>query len=189
MDHVGGQAPARLVVVRIDALALIDGEARMPPVPHDFHQTRADLFPCQQRFDELVPEQLHDPDRIGARDGNQGAFRRNQAIGDQTVKMRMKPGGFVSLGLQGRNHAGQGAALVGGLLEELLDGGIEALVQQSEQLAVILEAKPEHLGDGHDVLADGKIARDLLVDMPGKQQGALLVAGGTKAPAPATTGK
>ena len=189
MDHVAGQPLAGLVVVGIDALSLEDGEARMPPIPHDFHQTRGDLFPCQQRFDELVPEQLHDPDRIGARDGDQGAFRKNQAIGDQTVKMRMKPGGFVSIGLQGGDHAGQGVALVGGLLEELLDRAIEALAQQAEQLAVLFEAEPEHLGDGHDVLADREIAQDLLIDVLGKQQGALLVAGGTKAPSAATIGQ
>jgi hypothetical protein len=35
-------------------------------------------------------------------------------------------------------------------------------------------------------LADGEIAQDLLVDMLGKEQGALLVAGGTKTPSPAT---
>ena len=44
MDHVAGQAPARLMVVRIDPLALIDGEARMPPIPHDFHQAGGRSF-------------------------------------------------------------------------------------------------------------------------------------------------
>ena len=87
MDYVAGQALTRLMVVRIDALALIDGEARMPPIPHDFHQAGGDLFACQERLDEFVAEQFHNPDRIGARDGDQRAIRGNQAIGDQTVKM------------------------------------------------------------------------------------------------------
>ena len=188
INHVAGQPLAGLVVVGIDALSLEDGEARMPPIPHDLHQAGRGLFPCQQRFDELVPEQLHDPDRIGARDGDQGALRRNQAVRDQTVKVRMKPGGFVSIGLQGGDHAGQGVALPGGLLEELLDRGIEALPQQAEQLAVVLEAEPEHFGDGHNVLADGEIAQDLLVDMLRKEQGTLLMAGGTETPSSATIG-
>jgi len=40
-----------------------------------------------------------------------------------------------------------------------------------------------------DVLADREIAQDLLIDVLGKQQGALLVAGGTKAPSAATIGQ
>jgi hypothetical protein len=77
MDHVAGQALARLMVVRIDALAVKDGEARVPPAVQDFHQTRRDLIPCQQGLYELVAEQLHDPDRIGARDGDKRALGRN----------------------------------------------------------------------------------------------------------------
>ena len=42
----------------------------MGPILHDFDQAGADLFPCPQSLDELVPKQLHDVDRIGARDGN-----------------------------------------------------------------------------------------------------------------------
>jgi hypothetical protein len=62
------------------------------------------------------------------------------------------------------------------MLEELLDGGVEALAQEAEQLAVVLEAEAEHLGDGNDVLADGKVAQNLFVDALCKEQGALLVA-------------
>ena len=160
----------------------------MDPILHDLDQTRGDLFPCEQRLDELVAEQLHERERIRARDGNKGSIRRNQAVGYQAVQMGMKPGGFVSIGLQGGDHAGQGVALVGGLLEELLDRAIEALAQQAEQLAVVLEAEPEHFGDGHNVLADGEIAQDLLVDMLRKEQGALLMAGGTETPSSATIG-
>jgi len=82
----------------INLLALMESLPRMPPILHDFHQTRGDFFPCQQRLDELAPEQLHDLDRIRVRDGDQRALRRNQAIGHQTMKMRMKPGGIVSAG-------------------------------------------------------------------------------------------
>jgi len=39
-----------------------------------------------------------------------------------------------------------------------------------------LETEAEHLGDGDDILADGNCAQDLLLDVLGKQQGALLVA-------------
>ena len=62
------------------------------------------------------------------------------------------------------------------MLEELLDGGVEALAQKAEQFAVVFEAQPQHLGDGDDVLADGEIAQNLFVDVLGKQQGALLMA-------------
>ena len=117
MDHVAGQALACVMVVRIDPLALIDGEAWMPPILHDFHQAGRDLFPCQERLDEFVAEQLHNLDRIGARDGDKRAIRGNQAIGDQTVKMRVKPGGIISVALQGRDHPREGAAILGGILE------------------------------------------------------------------------
>jgi len=39
-------------------------------------------------------------------------------------------------------------------------------------LAVVLEAEAQHFGNGDDVLADGEIAEDLLVDVLGKEQGA-----------------
>jgi hypothetical protein len=44
-----------------------------------------------------VQDFLHDLDRIRVRDGDQRALRRNQAIGDQTVKMEMRPGGIVGM--------------------------------------------------------------------------------------------
>ena len=105
------------------------------------------------------------------------------------MKMRMKPGGIITVALQGGDHAGEGAAIPGGILEEILDGGVEALAQQAEEPAVVLEAQAQHLGNGDDILADGEIAQDLLVDMLGKEQGALLMAGGTKTPSPATIGQ
>jgi hypothetical protein len=42
-----------------------------------------------------MPEQLHEADRIRAPDGGQRANRGNQALGDQTVKMRVKPAGIM----------------------------------------------------------------------------------------------
>jgi len=98
----------------------------------------------------------------------------------------MKPRWVVTIGLQGSGHAGEGAAIAGGILEELLDGGIEALAQEAEELAVVLEAEAQHFGNRDNVLADGEIAEDLLVDVLGKEQGALLVAGGTKTSSAAT---
>jgi hypothetical protein len=32
----------------------------MDPILHDFNQAGRDLFPSEQRLDELVPEQLHE---------------------------------------------------------------------------------------------------------------------------------
>jgi len=60
--------------------------------------------------------------------------------------------------------------------EEFLDGGVEALAQQAEEIAVVLEAEAQHPGDGDGVLADGKVAQDLFVDVLGKEEGTLLVA-------------
>jgi hypothetical protein len=92
------------------------------------------------------------------------------------MKVGMKPGGIITVALQRGDHAGEGAAITGGILEELLDGGVEALAQQAEELAVVLEAEAEHLGDGDDVLADGEVAQHCFVDVLGEEQGALLVA-------------
>ena len=148
----------------------------MNPILHDLDQARRDLFPCEQRLDELVPEQFHDADRIRTGDGDKRAVRRNQPVGEQTMEVRMKAGGIVTVALQGGDHAGDGAAVTGGILEEFLDGGVEALAQEAEQLAVVLEAKAEHFGDGHDVLAHGEVAQHLFVNVLGKEQGALLMA-------------
>src|SRR3990172_11541099 len=107
----------------------------MDPVLHDLDQARGDLFPCEQRLDELVPEQLYEADRIRERNGDKRSFRGNKALGDQTVEMGMKPGGIVTIALQRGDHAGDGAAIAGGMLEEFLDRDVEALAQQAEQLA------------------------------------------------------
>jgi hypothetical protein len=90
--------------------------------------------------------------------------------------MGMKTAGILTVGLQGSDHAGDGAAIAGGILVQLLDAGVETLAQQAEELAVVLEREAEHLRDGDDVLADREVAQDLLVDVLGKEQGALLVA-------------
>jgi hypothetical protein len=148
----------------------------MDPVPHDLDQARRDLFPCEQRLDELVPEQLHEAERIRARNGDKRSSRGNKALGDQTVEMGMKAGGIVTVALQRGDHAWEGAAVPGGILEELLDGGVEALAQQAEQLAVVLETQPQHFGDGYDVLADREVSQNLFVDVLGKEQGSLLMA-------------
>jgi hypothetical protein len=148
----------------------------MDPILHDFDQAWRDLFACQERLDELVAEQVHEADRIRTGDGNQRTIRGSEAVGDQAVQMRMKPGGIIAVALQRGDHAGEGAAIAGGILEELLDGGVEALAQQAEQLAVILEAEAQHLGDGDDVLADREAAQDFFVDVLGEEEGAFLVA-------------
>jgi hypothetical protein len=90
--------------------------------------------------------------------------------------MRMKPGGFVTVALERGNHAGERAAITGGILEELLDGGVEALAEKAEELAVVLDREAQHLGDGDDVLADREVAQELFVDVLGEEQGALLMA-------------
>jgi coenzyme F420-reducing hydrogenase alpha subunit len=148
----------------------------MDPIVHDLEQARRDLFLCEQGLDELVPEQLHEADRIGARDHDKRSIRRNEAVGDQTVEMGMKADEIVTVAVQRGDHAGDGAAIAGGILQEILDRSVEALAQQAEQLAVVLEAQAQHLGDGDDVLADGEVAQDFFNDMLGKEQGALLMA-------------
>ena len=148
-----------------DLLIVLDGSfgsgrrGALGPVPH-----------------QLVPEQPDDADRMGASDGDKRSFRGNKALGDQTVEMRMKARGIVTVALQGGDHAGEGAAVGGGLLEEFLDRGIKAPAQQAEEPAVVLEAEAQHFGDGHDVLADREVSQNLLVDALGKEQGAFLMA-------------
>jgi hypothetical protein len=110
-------------------------------------------------------------ERKGRRGGKEGNPRRTR--GRQHI---MKPGGIVTVALQRGDHAGDGAAIAGGILEEFLDRAVETLAQQAEQLAVVLEAQPQHFGDGDDVLADREVAQNLFVEALGKEQGALLVA-------------
>ena len=55
-------------------------KARMEPILHNLDQARRDLFPREQRLDELVTEQLHDTDRIRVRDGDKRAFRGDKAV-------------------------------------------------------------------------------------------------------------
>ena len=88
----------------------------------------------------------------------------------------MKPGGIVTIALQRGDHAGDGAAIAGGLLEEFLDGGIKAPAQQAEEPAVVLESEAQHFGDGHDLLADREVSQNLFVDALGKEQSAFLMA-------------
>ena len=83
---------------------------------------------------------------------------------------------LVTVALQRGDHAGQRAAISGAILQQILDGGIEALAQQPQELAVVLEREAQHLADGHNVLADGEVAQNLFVDVLGKEQGALLMA-------------
>jgi hypothetical protein len=186
MEHVTGQAPAGLMVIRIYALSLENGEARMDPAAHDFDQAGRDLFARQQRFDKLAAGQLHDGDGIGASDGDERAVGRNQAVGNQAMKMGMKPSGIIAVALERGDHAGEGAAIACGMLEQFLDGGVETLAQEAEQLAVIFEGQAQHLRDGDDVLAHREVARNLFIDVLGKEQGALLMARRTKTPSTAT---
>jgi hypothetical protein len=109
--------------------------------------TRRDLFPCEQGLDQLVPEYLHEADRIRARDCNQRTIRGNQTVSDQTVQMGMKPGGIVTVALQRGDHAGNRAAIPGAVLKQFLDGGVEALAQQAQELTVVLEAELERIED------------------------------------------
>jgi hypothetical protein len=60
--------------------------------------------------------------------------------------------------------------------EELLDGVIKTSAQLAQMLAIVLETEAQHLRDRDDVLADGDLAQDLLVDVLGEEQGALLMA-------------
>ena len=62
-----------------------------------------------------------------------------------------------------------------GIQEKLLDGVVIRAAQLAQQLALVLEREAQHLGDGDDMLTDGNFAQNLLVDVLGKQQGALLM--------------
>ncbi len=59
--------------------------------------------------------------------------------------MRVNPRRVVPIRLQGLDRAWHEPGIRGGILQQLLDRGIEALAQQAEQLAVVFEAEAEHL--------------------------------------------
>ena len=63
-----------------------------------------------------------------------------------------------------------------GKQKDLLDGIVKTPAQLAQELAILLETEAQHLGDGDDVLADEDLAQNLLVDVLGKEQGALLMA-------------
>ncbi len=58
--------------------------------------------------------------------------------------------------------------------------GQKAPAQEAEELAVVLEEDPEHLGDRDDVLADGDSFEDFLLDALGKENDSLLVTRGAE---------
>jgi hypothetical protein len=145
-----------LVSVGIYAFALKNGEARVNPIRHDFDQARRNLIVCQQRDDEPVTEQLGEAGRIRGRNADKRSVRENKAFRHQTVQMGMKAAGIIAIGLEGSDHAGDRATITGGILEEFLDGGVEALAQQAEQLAVLLEREAQHFGDGHPYWRTGR---------------------------------
>jgi hypothetical protein len=62
-----------------------------------------------------------------------------------------------------------------GIQEKLLDGLVIRPAQLPQELAIVLETEAQHLGNGDDMLTDGDFAQNLLLDVLGKQQGALLM--------------
>jgi hypothetical protein len=63
-----------------------------------------------------------------------------------------------------------------GKQKDLLDGIEKTPAQLAQELAIVLETEAQHLRDRDDVLADGDLAQNLLVDVLGKEQGAFLMA-------------
>ena len=96
---IPGQALSSLMIVRRDAASLKYGEAGMFPGEQDIDQPRTDLFFCQKGLQELVAKQQHDLDRIGPGNREKSSAGRNEAIGDETVKVGVKAGRIIAVGL------------------------------------------------------------------------------------------
>ena len=130
-----------------------------------------------------MAEQEHDLDRIGLSNREKGAVGQGEAVGHQAMKVRVKSSRMVTIGLDRGDHrwkrgrVSRGTScLRRGVEEDLPDRLVEAAAQLPQELVIVLETEAEHLGDGDDILADGNWAQDPLLDVLGKQQGALLVA-------------
>ena len=183
VDAIPGQALSRLMVVGRDGLALKYREAGVSPGEKGIDGPLADLFLRREPLQELVVEQQHDLDRIRRANRQKGAVGQDETIGQETVQVRVKGDGIIALGLNGGDHGWKhrrvGRATLGlhrGIQEDLPDGVVIAAAQLSEEPAIVLEQEVEHLGDGDDMLADGDFAQHVLIDMLGKEEGALLVA-------------
>ena len=59
----------------------------------------ADLMLCQESLEKLVVKQKHDLERIGAGNRGKAAVRQNKPIRHETVKVGVKAGRIIPVGL------------------------------------------------------------------------------------------
>jgi hypothetical protein len=86
-------------------------------------------------------------------------------------------GDWISaIGLNGDDDTGDSILVLGCLTEEFPERFVEALAEQAEEFAVMLEINTEHFGDGDDILAVRDLFEKLGLDPFGKGDDPLLVA-------------
>jgi hypothetical protein len=89
---------------------------------------------------------------------------------------------IAAIGLNGDDYAGDGIRIFGYFPEELGEGFVEALAEQTQELAVVLEIDAEHFGDGNDILAVRDLFEQLGLDAFGESDDSLLMAGWAEVP-------
>ena len=87
------------MVIGREAVALKYREAWMPPGEEHVDQLLADLLLCQKNLQKFVAKQKHDLERIGAGNREKAAVRQNKPIRHETVKVGVKAGRIIPVGL------------------------------------------------------------------------------------------
>ena len=129
----------------------------------------------QEALEQAAPEKAHQLLSIDPGDWIEGAVLRDRAVSDQAVEVWLEVN-LVAVGLDRDDTAGHGLLVGSRPAEEIPERLVEALAEESKELAVVLETDPEHLADGNDVLAVRHASENLLDDALGKGNDSLLVA-------------
>ena len=83
---------------------------------------------------------------------------------------------IASISLDGNDYPGHGIAILKCLLKKFLQGFVERMAEQAEELAVVLEVKAQHFRDGNDILTVRHLFEQLALNAFGESDHPVLVA-------------
>lgn len=107
-------------------------------------------------------------------------IRRECAIGDQTVEVRVPVNLAAAKGLNGHDHPWNNSVILHRCVHHLFDGFIGTTAQSPEKPSVVSEVCPKYLRDAEDVVSVSDGFQDLITDPLGKGRRAFCMAGGAE---------